>query len=80
MEAVDGLTGRSNGPPTELPVLAEGKNLGRNGLRCSADNGGVACGNVCAGIGFFGFGYRYELITQPAESASPAPAEAPKTP
>lgn len=53
MEAAFGPKGTTSGLLTELPVLAEGQNLERNGLRCSAYNGGVACGNVSAGVGFF---------------------------
>jgi hypothetical protein len=64
----------------QLPVLADGQNLERNGLRCSAYNGGVACGNVSAGVGFFVSTERYELISGPAEGTPPAPAEASKTP
>ncbi len=63
------------GVMAELPVLADGQNLERNGLRCSAYNGGVACGNVSAGVGFFVSPGRYELIQAPAGTASPAPAK-----
>ena len=38
---------------SQLPVLDDGQSLERNGLRCSAYNGGVACGNVSAGVAFF---------------------------
>ncbi|RAX44759.1 hypothetical protein DQ354_13200 [Arthrobacter sp. AQ5-06] len=80
MEAAYGPNGTKSGPLTELRVLAEGQNLERNGLRCSAYNGGVACGNVSAGVGFFVARDRYELISKEATMASPAPAEASKTP
>ncbi|MET3349912.1 UNVERIFIED_ORG: hypothetical protein ABID57_001591 [Arthrobacter sp. UYEF1] len=80
MEAAYGPKGTKSGPLSELPVLAEGRNLERNGLRCSAYNGGVACGNVSAGVGFFVARDRYELISKEAETASPAPSEASKPP
>ncbi len=80
MEATYGPNGSKAGPMAQLQVLGEGQNLEGNGLRCSAYNGGVACGNVSAGVGFFVSGDRYELISSPAESAPPAPPEASKTP
>lgn len=80
MEATYGPNGSKAGPVAQLQVLGEGKNLEGNGLRCSAYNGGVACGNVSGGVGFFVSQDRYELISGPAKSASPAPAEASKTP
>ena len=80
MEAAYGSKGTKSGPLTQLQVLAEGQNLERNGLRCSAYNGGVACGNVSAGVGFFVARERYELISKTAATASPAPSEAPKSP
>jgi hypothetical protein len=80
MEATYGRNGSKTGPMAQLQVLSDGQNLERNGLRCSAYNGGVACGNVSAGIGFFVSPERYELIPGPSQGASPAPAEAPKTP
>jgi hypothetical protein len=80
MEAAYGPNGSKAGPMAQLQVLEEGQNLERNGLRCSAYNGGVACGNVSGGVGFFVSEDRYELISGPAESASPAPAEASKSP
>jgi hypothetical protein len=79
MEATYGPRGSKTGPLAQLPVLADGQNLERNGLRCSAYNGGVACGNVSAGVGFFVSADRYELISGPAEGPSPAPAEPSKT-
>ena len=50
------------GPISELPVLPDGQNIERNGLRCSAYNGGVACGNVSGGVAFF-VCTRYQLIS-----------------
>ena len=79
MEATYGPKGNKTGPLAQLRVLADGQNLERNGLRCSAYNGGVACGNVSAGVGFFVSPKRYELIPGPAGTASPAPPGAPKT-
>ena len=80
MEAAYGPEGNKAGPITQLPVLPKGQNLERNGLRCSAYNGGVACGNVSAGVGFFVARDRYELISKASEPTSIAPSEAPKTP
>jgi hypothetical protein len=80
MEATYGPKGSKTGDITQLQVLGEGQNLEGNGLRCSAYNGGVACGNVSAGVGFFVSPEHYELISGPAGSASPAPAEGSKTP
>ncbi|WP_285244448.1 hypothetical protein [Pseudarthrobacter sp. fls2-241-R2A-127] len=80
MEATYGPKGSKSGPLAQLPVLADGQNLERNGLRCSAYNGGVACGNVSAGVGFFVSTERYELIPGPGATASTAPADALKTP
>jgi hypothetical protein len=80
MEATYGPKGTKAGPLAQLQVLADGQNLERNGLRCSAYNGGVACGNVSAGVGFFVSPERYELVPGPAKtSPSPRP-EGPKTP
>jgi hypothetical protein len=80
MEAAYGPKGSKTGPLTQLRVLAEGQNIERNGLRCSAYNGGVACGNVSAGVAFFVSRDRYELISKTAETASPAASEASKSP
>jgi hypothetical protein len=80
MEAAYGPEGKKTGPITQLPILPEGQNLERNGLRCSAYNRGVACGNVSAGVGFFIARDRYELISKSSETASPTPSGAPKTP
>jgi len=79
-EAEFGPKGSRAGPISQLPVLDDGKNVERNGLRCSAYNGGVACGNISAGVGFFIARDRYELILPAAKTASPAPSEASKTP
>lgn len=75
-----GPKGTRNGPISQLPVLEDGKNVERNGLRCSAYNAGVACGNVSAGVAFFVARDRYELILPTAKTASAAPSDAPKTP
>jgi hypothetical protein len=80
MEATYGPKGSKAGPMAQLRVLGEGQNLEGNGLRCSAYNGGVACGNVSAGVGFFISPEHYELISGPAQTVSPAPAEGSKTP
>ncbi|MEO5994855.1 MAG: hypothetical protein ABIP92_15075 [Arthrobacter sp.] len=79
-EAEFGPRGTHTGPISELPVLDEGKNLERNGLRCSAYNGGVACGNVSAGVAFFVSRDHYELIHNAGKQGSQGPSEAPKTP
>lgn len=80
MEATFGPAGSKAGPISELPVLRDGQNLERNGLRCSAYNGGVACGNLSAGVAFFVSPERYELLHGQAGSAATAPGEVPKTP
>ena len=80
MEATYGPKGNKAGPLTQLPVLADGQNLERNGLRCSAYNGGVACGNVSGGVGFFVSTQRYELIHGADKSTAPPQANASKTP
>jgi hypothetical protein len=80
MEAAYGPKGSKTGPLSELPVLADGANLERNGLRCSAYNHGVACGNVSAGVAFFVARDHYEAFSKGAATAAPAPAGAPKTP
>ncbi|KRE78331.1 hypothetical protein [Arthrobacter sp. Soil763] len=79
-EAEFGPKGRRNGPISALPTLADGKNVERNGLRCSAYDGGVACGNISAGVAFFISRDRYELVQRPPKTASPAPSDARKTP
>jgi hypothetical protein len=79
-EAEFGPKGTRNGPISQLQVLDEGQNLERNGLRCSAYDGGVACGNVSAGVAFFVTRDRYELIPNTGKQASQDPSAAPKTP
>lgn len=79
-EAEFGPRGSRTGPISQLPVLGEGQGLERNGLRCSAYNGGVACGNVSAGVAFFVTRDRYELIPNTGKQAAPGPSAAPKTP
>jgi len=80
MEAEFGPKGTRTGPVSRLPVLEDGQNLERNGLRCSAYNDGVGCGNVSAGIAFFISRDHYELVSGGGQNASVAPPEAPKTP
>jgi hypothetical protein len=53
MESEFGPKGSKNGPISKLRELADGQNIERNGLRCSAYNGGVACGNISGGVAFF---------------------------
>lgn len=79
-ESEFGPKGSRTGPISQLPVLDEGQGLERNGLRCSAYNGGVACGNVSAGVAFFITRDRYELIPNTVKQASQDPSTAPKTP
>lgn len=79
-EAEFGPGGSRSGPVSQLRVLDEGQNLERNGLRCSAYNGGVACGNVSAGVAFFVSRDNYELIPDAAKEAPGTPPDAPKTP
>ncbi|MDQ0692333.1 putative small lipoprotein YifL [Arthrobacter sp. W4I7] len=80
MEATYGPKGSKAGALAQLQVLGDGQNLEGNGLRCSAYNGGVACGNVSAGVGFFVSPEHYELISRPVETASPVPGNPSKTP
>lgn len=80
MEAEYGPKGKPDGPVSKLPVLPDGGNLERNGLRCSAYRSGVACGNVSAGVGFFVSRDHYELIPVKGKNAQAAPGKAPKTP
>ncbi|MGJ3189493.1 hypothetical protein FQP90_01735 [Paenarthrobacter nitroguajacolicus] len=63
MESEFGPKGSRNGPISKLRELAEGQNIERNGLRCSAYNGGVACGNVSGGVAFFVTPEGYQLIS-----------------
>lgn len=71
MEAEFGPEGSRKGPISELPVLEEGQNIERNGLRCSAYNGGVACGNVTAGVAFFVSRNGYQLTAGESPTAGP---------
>ncbi|MEE2569821.1 hypothetical protein V1638_10490 [Pseudarthrobacter sp. J64] len=83
MEAEYGPNGQAGGPISQLAVLPNGQNLERNGLRCSAYNGGVACGNVSAGVGFFVAKDKYELLSAPPAEPTAVPdatGTAPKTP
>jgi hypothetical protein len=80
MEATYGPKGSKAGAMAQLQVLGDGQNLEGNGLRCSAYNGGVACGNVSAGVGFFVSAEHYELISGSAETVSQAPFNPSKTP
>ncbi len=80
MESERGPKGTGQGPISEAAVLPEGGNLERNGLRCTAYNGGVACGNVSAGVGFFISPERYELLSPSVPAAPGGSAETSKTP
>ncbi|XAS69630.1 hypothetical protein V3C33_03170 [Micrococcaceae bacterium Sec5.7] len=80
MESEFGPEGSKDGPISKLPVLQDGQNMERNGLRCSAYNGGVACGNLSAGVAFFISKDRYELISGGRKKAPATPSGAPKTP
>jgi predicted small lipoprotein YifL len=79
-EAAFGPKGNRSGPIAQLPVLEDGKTVERNGLRCAAYNGGVACGNVSAGVAFFVSRDRYELIPDTGDPAVPNPPDASKSP
>ena len=63
MEAEFGPKGSKNGPVSQLRELSEGQNIERNGLRCSAYNSGVACGNVSGGVAFFVSREGYQLVS-----------------
>ncbi|MFE4198023.1 hypothetical protein ACFRJ9_19380 [Paenarthrobacter sp. NPDC056912] len=63
MESELGPKGSHAGPISKLRELADGQNIERNGLRCSAYNGGVACGNVSGGVAFFVKRQGYQLIS-----------------
>lgn len=63
MESEFGSKGSRSGPVSQLRELAEGQNIERNGLRCSAYNSGVACGNVSGGVAFFVSREGYQLIS-----------------
>jgi hypothetical protein len=80
MESAFGPRGTRDGVIAALPVLPEGGNLERNGLRCSAYDAGVACGNVTGGVAFVVGRDHYEIISGGGKKASTAPPEAPKTP
>jgi hypothetical protein len=80
MESEYGPNGTRDGVIARLPVLPDGGNLEHNGLRCSAYDHGVACGNVSGGVGFFVSRDHYELISGGAKKASTAPSKAPKSP
>lgn len=71
MEAEFGPKGSRAGPISQLPVLEDGQNVERNGLRCSAYSGGVACGNVSAGVAFFVSRTNYQLVEAPEPAESP---------
>ncbi|UVJ40443.1 hypothetical protein [Arthrobacter sp. CJ23] len=70
MESEFGPKGSRKGPISQLPELAEGQNIERNGLRCSAYNGGVACGNVSGGVAFFVSQAGYQLISDGGKTVS----------
>lgn len=70
MESEFGHKGSRKGPISQLPELAEGQNIERNGLRCSAYNGGVACGNVSGGVAFFVSRAGYQLISDGGKTVS----------
>jgi hypothetical protein len=80
LESEFGPKGSKNGPVSKLPVLEDGRNIERNGLRCSAYNGGVACGNVSADVAFFVARDHYELITASGKKGPATPNETPKSP
>lgn len=63
MESEFGPKGSRNGPISKLRELADGQNIERNGLRCSAYNNGVACGNISGGVAFFVSREGYQLIS-----------------
>ncbi|MGO4590998.1 hypothetical protein [Paenarthrobacter sp. 2TAF44] len=63
MESEFGPKGNRSGPISKLRELADGQNIERNGLRCSAYNDGVACGNVSGGVAFFVSREGYQLIS-----------------
>ncbi|MCP1412730.1 hypothetical protein [Paenarthrobacter sp. A20] len=70
MESEFGPKGSRNGPISKLRELADGQNIERNGLRCSAYNGGVACGNVSGGVAFFVTSEGYQLISDGGKTVS----------
>lgn len=70
MESEYGPKGSRTGPISKLRELAEGQNIERNGLRCSAYNGGVACGNLSGGVAFFVSKDGYQLISDGGKTVS----------
>ncbi|WP_405474801.1 hypothetical protein [Paenarthrobacter ilicis] len=70
MESEYGPKGSRSGPISKLRELAEGQNIERNGLRCSAYNGGVACGNLSGGVAFFVSKDGYQLISDGGKTVS----------
>ncbi len=70
MESEFGPKGSRSGPISKLRELADGQNIERNGLRCSAYNGGVACGNVSGGVAFFVTSEGYQLISDGGKTVS----------
>ncbi|WP_159703370.1 hypothetical protein [Arthrobacter sp. 18067] len=70
MESEFGPKGSRSGPISKLRELADGQNIERNGLRCSAYNGGVACGNVSGGVAFFVTSKGYQLISDGGKTVS----------
>ncbi|BCW04791.1 hypothetical protein [Arthrobacter sp. NtRootA1] len=70
MESEFGPKGSRSGPISKLRELADGQNIERNGLRCSAYNDGVACGNVSGGVAFFVSRAGYELISDGGKTVS----------
>jgi hypothetical protein len=76
----NGPQGSRDGGIAELPVLADGGNLERNGLRCSAYDGGVACGNVSGGVAFFISRDHYELVFPNGKNTATTHSKAAKSP
>lgn len=70
MESEFGPKGSRSGPISKLRELADGQNIERNGLRCSAYNDGVACGNVSGGVAFFVSRAGYQLISDGGKTVS----------
>ncbi|GAA3275361.1 hypothetical protein AAU01_32590 [Paenarthrobacter aurescens] len=70
MESEFGPKGSREGPISKLRELPEGQNIERNGLRCSAYNGGVACGNISGGVAFFVSREGYQLISDAGKTVT----------
>ena len=70
MESEFGPKGSREGPISKLRELGEGQNIERNGLRCSAYNGGVACGNISGGVAFFVNREGYQVISDGGKKVS----------